>query len=90
MKLTATLSESARGLAHSKTLAREPVAPLSPEGFGLRQPSAAFHCDLKTRINTDQADANCANESESDSCKFVKFASNILLSGPETRWRVSH
>jgi hypothetical protein len=56
MNLAAAISESARGLAHSKTLAREPQAPMSPEGFGLRQPSAAFDCGLKPRIDTDCTD----------------------------------
>ena len=35
-------NQSGRGLPHSKTLARPPAALVSPQGFGVRQSSAAF------------------------------------------------
>jgi hypothetical protein len=34
--------KSARGLAHSKTLARTTVGPVSAKRLGVRRPSAAF------------------------------------------------
>jgi len=54
MNLKAAFSESGRGLPHSKTLARDSVALVSPEGFGLRQPAAAFHGGWQTRMGSEK------------------------------------
>ena len=40
--MKAGVVKSARGLAHSKTLARKSSRPGCPKGLGLRRPSAAF------------------------------------------------
>ena len=40
MKTAMAIPESGRGLPHSRTLARESKALVSPEGFGMRRPSA--------------------------------------------------
>jgi hypothetical protein len=47
----AVLKESARGLAHSKTLRANPMRQRIPrQRFGLRRPSAAFERGFGTRL----------------------------------------